>query len=73
MACGAQQPVDQGAVADVSGDEGMPGRIGQVGQVVFGAGVGQRVEGNDARAVVLAEPVMDVIGADETGPAGDEQ
>jgi hypothetical protein len=44
----AQQPIHQRPIADVALNEGMPGRIGQVAQVVQRTGVGQQVEGDDA-------------------------
>ena len=73
--------VDQGSdhlrIGDVTLDEREPaGHLGVVPdgrQVGLVAGVGQLVEDRDPRPVAPAQDVADVGGADEPGPAGDEQ
>ncbi len=66
----AQQPIHQRPVADVALHEAMPGRIGQLAQVVERAGVSQRVEGDDAEVGVGRQQVADEVAADEAGAAG---
>ena len=73
--------VDEGSdhlrIGDVALDEREPaGHLGVVPdgrQVGLVAGVGQLVEDRDPRPVAPAQDVADVGGADEPGPAGDEQ
>ena len=66
-----EQLVEQGAVIDVAFDEDMAQVAGQRLQVGQVAGVGQRVEVDDA-LVALREPVEHEVAADETGAAGDK-
>jgi hypothetical protein len=72
-----QRRVEGGRVADVAAHEAVARAVrdgGEVGQV---AGVGQLVEDGDLGVLVprvgTAEQAADVVGADETGTAGDEQ
>ena len=68
----AQQACDQRGVADVTLHEGMTLLTGQFLQVVGAAGVGQRVEVDDAHPGILAEQPAHVVGTDEAGTAGDQ-
>ena len=60
------------AVADVALHEGEARVVVDVAQGRQVAGVGERVEDGDL-VVGGREHVADVVGADEPGPAGDEQ
>ncbi len=51
----AQQPVHQRPVANVAPHEQVPGRIGQVAQVVQRAGVSQQIESDDAEVGVVGQ------------------
>ena len=66
----AQQPIHQWPVADVALNEGMPGGIGQLAQVVQRTGIGQQVKGDDAGVRLGRQQVADEIAADETSAAG---
>lgn len=59
------------AIADIAGDEGVPGVAVEAGEVLPVAGVGELVEA-DHRLVMQGQPVEHEIGADEAGAAGHE-
>jgi len=65
----AQQPIHQRPVADVTLNEEMPGRIGQIAQIIQRAGVSQQIKGDDTNIGVSGQQMTDEIAADETGAA----
>jgi hypothetical protein len=64
-----EQAGDQGLVADVAGHEDVVRVVPQRRQRVAVAGVGQRIEVDDAHAV--SDGLEDEVAPDETGSAGD--
>ena len=67
-----EQAGDQRAVTDAAVDEAVLGAVGDGRQRVDVAGVGQRIEVDDALAAAR-ERVEDEIATDEAGAAGDQQ
>nr|BFF13325.1 hypothetical protein GCM10025699_46280 [Microbacterium flavescens] len=71
-----EEPVEQGAVADVALDEGVARGVGDGGEVRLVARVGQGVEHDHLGAfearVGVFEGASDEVRADEAGAAGDE-
>ena len=66
------RPLDVGLRGDVAFEEQVPGVPLQVLEVGGIAGVGELVEDGDPPVGVGGESVVDVVGADESGPPGDE-
>ena len=69
----SQQPFHQGLVADIAVNEPEVDVGGQTCQVGPIAGVGKGVQHHQSVLGVPAGPVVDKVGADEAGPAGDQQ
>ena len=69
----AQQPLDEGRIADVALHEAVFRTLCGRGQIRDIAGIGQRVEHHHAIPRVPGQPVMHEIRADEAGAAGNEQ
>ena len=65
------QRVDQFLVTDVADDQLDP-VLRQAGQVGLVAGVGQLVEHGHVNFGVVLDDIVDEVGADETGPPGDD-
>ena len=63
---------DQRAVANVTVDEAVVRAFLDAGQVFRIAGIGERVQIDDAIFRMMLAPVMNEVGADEAGAAGDE-
>lgn len=66
----AQQPIHQRSITDVALNKGMPGRVGEIAQIVRRAGIGQQVEIDNVDIGVGRQQVADEIAADEAGAAG---
>lgn len=65
------QPVQQPGVADVADDELDP-ILGQPGDVLGVAGVGQLVQDGDVDARVAVHDIVDKVAADEAAAARDD-
>ena len=64
--------VDQCGVANVAFDESMAGEIVQLGNGCRHSGIRHRVEVGDPSVRLIVEHVADEVGADESGPSGDQ-
>src|SRR5690606_15540674 len=68
----AEEPLDERAVLHLAVHEGVARGVREAFEVAEAAGVGERVERDDARGRRPAEEPADEVGADEPGAAGDE-
>ncbi len=70
---GDQKRFHQDLIQDVAVEEGEAGMVIRPGQVVPVAGIGQRIQDNNAMLWIFFNPVINEIGADKAGTAGDQQ
>lgn len=69
---GGKQGFHQGLVQDVAVDKFKVGAGFGLPQIVSVAGISERIQGNDGVGWMVFEPVVDEVGADEAGGAGNE-
>jgi hypothetical protein len=70
---GGQQGFHQGLIQDVAMDEFNVGGGFGLAQVVTFAGIGQGIQDNNLVFWMMVHPVVNKVGADKTGTAGDKQ
>ena len=59
-------------IADIAPNEGVAGIVADIGQVVQVGRVGEFVVDDDVVVGIFRQHVVDEVGADEAGPAGDK-
>src|SRR5450631_556527 len=62
-----------GLVADIAAHEAVAWILLQAGQILDIAGIGQRVEYDNAPFLSICQPMAHEVGTDKTGPTRDEQ